>query len=72
MLSASFAPSASSLATSFGRLRQEACLEDIGFRHPRGLDRSVLLSLADGLLIWGHSPAVCLAEVRPSLDLRGP
>jgi DNA replication protein DnaC len=27
------------------RLRQEACLEDIDFRHPRGLDRSVVLAL---------------------------
>ena len=27
-------------------LRQEAAVEDIDFRHPRGLDRSVILSLA--------------------------
>lgn len=27
-------------------LRQEAAIEDIDFRHPRGLDRSVILSLA--------------------------
>ena len=31
----------------FARLRQDACLEDIDFRHPRGLDRSLLLGLAD-------------------------
>lgn len=28
------------------RLRSQACIEDIDFRRPRGLDRSVLLSLA--------------------------
>jgi len=38
----------------FARLRQEACLEDIDFRHPRGLDRAVLLSLADGRWITHH------------------
>ena len=38
----------------FARLRQEACLEDIDFRHPRGLDRSVLLGLADCRWIAHH------------------
>ena len=28
------------------RLRQQAVIEDVDFRHPRGLDRSLLLSLA--------------------------
>lgn len=28
------------------KLRQSACLEDIDFRHPRGLDRSLVMSLA--------------------------
>lgn len=28
------------------RLRQDACIEDIDFRYPRGLDRSLLLSMA--------------------------
>jgi DNA replication protein DnaC len=28
------------------RLRQDACIEDIDFRHPRGLDRVLLLSMA--------------------------
>jgi DNA replication protein DnaC len=28
------------------RLRQDACIEDLDFRHPRGLDRSMVLSLA--------------------------
>ena len=42
----------------FARLRQEACLEDIDFRHPRGLDRAVLLSLADGRWIAHHDNCV--------------
>ena len=28
------------------KLRQNACLEDIDFRHPRGLDKSVIMQLA--------------------------
>ena len=31
----------------FARLRQQACVEDIDFRSPRGLDKSLLLALAD-------------------------
>ncbi len=38
----------------FARLRQEACLEDLDFRAPRGLDKSLLLSLADGRWIAHH------------------
>ncbi len=30
------------------KLRQNACLEDIDFRHPRGLDKSVIMQLACG------------------------
>ena len=30
------------------RLRHCACIEDIDFRQPRGLDRDLVLSLADG------------------------
>ena len=42
----------------FARLRQEACLEDIDFRHPRGLDRAVLLSLADCRWLAHHDNCV--------------
>jgi len=35
-------------------LRQEACVEDIDFRHPRHLDRSVVLSLASCQWITQH------------------
>jgi DNA replication protein DnaC len=30
------------------KLRQNACLEDIDFRHPRGLDKSMMMQLASG------------------------
>jgi len=38
----------------FAKLRQEACLEDIDFRAPRGLDRSAVLALADCRWIAHH------------------
>lgn len=36
------------------KLKQQACVEDVDFRHPRGLDRSVFFSLADGRWIREH------------------
>jgi DNA replication protein DnaC len=30
------------------KLRQNACVEDIDFRHPRGLDKSLMMQLASG------------------------
>lgn len=42
----------------FARLRQEACLEEIDFRHPRGLDRSLLLGLADCRWVAHHDNCV--------------
>ena len=36
------------------RLRHAACVEDIDFRQPRGLDRDLVLSLADGRWIRDH------------------
>ena len=29
------------------KLKQQACMEDINYRHPRGLDKAVLLALQD-------------------------
>ncbi len=29
------------------KLRQQACVEDVNFRHPRGLDKSLFMQLAD-------------------------
>jgi len=40
------------------RLRQTAVVEDIDFRHPRGLDRSVILALASCL--WVNKRESCL------------
>jgi DNA replication protein DnaC len=36
------------------RLRQQACLEDIDYQHPRGLDKSLLLSLGTCRWIGDH------------------
>ena len=36
------------------KLRQNACVEDIDFRHPRGLDKSVITKLADCQWIKQH------------------
>ena len=36
------------------RLRHAACMEDIDFRQPRGLDRDLVLSLADGRWVREH------------------
>jgi len=36
------------------KLRQNACIEDIDFRHPRGLDKSVITKLADCRWIKNH------------------
>jgi DNA replication protein DnaC len=35
------------------KLRQNACIEDIDFRHPRGLDKSLIMQLASGKWIKG-------------------
>src|SRR5229473_3597049 len=37
------------------KLRQEASVEDIDFRTPRGLDRSVIMSLAHAAIRRGHT-----------------
>ena len=36
------------------RLRQQACMEDIDYRHPRKLDKSLMQSLASGQWIRNH------------------
>lgn len=36
------------------KFKQQACVEDVDFRHPRGLDRSVFFSLADCQWINAH------------------
>ena len=36
------------------KLRHAACIEDIDFRQPRGLNRDLVLSLADGRWVREH------------------
>ena len=40
------------------KLRHAACIEDIDFRHPRGLDKDLILSLADGRWVREHLNAL--------------
>lgn len=37
------------------KLRQDGCIEDIDFRHPRGLDKSLVIRLADCQWIKKHN-----------------
>ncbi|MGY4501311.1 DNA replication protein DnaC [Bradyrhizobium sp. GM24.11] len=39
----------------YAKLRQEACVEDIDYRTPRGLDRSLLTMLVEGRWIDDHA-----------------
>jgi DNA replication protein DnaC len=58
----------------YARLRQQACVEDIDYRTPRGLDRSLFAKLAEGRWIDEHTnllicgPAECDSYCS-SLDL---
>ncbi|HEV1992464.1 MAG TPA: ATP-binding protein, partial [Candidatus Dormibacteraeota bacterium] len=36
------------------KLRTSACIEDLDFHHPRGLDRAQILSLADAQWVGAH------------------
>lgn len=36
------------------KLRQAACIEDIDYRHPRGLDKSLMLQLVTGQWVREH------------------
>jgi len=40
------------------KLRQQACMEDIDYRHPRGLDKSLMMSLMNCAWIRGHLNAI--------------
>jgi len=42
------------------RLRQAACLEDVDYRTPRGLDRSLIHSLASGRWLHEHNNVLIL------------
>src|SRR3954462_11767416 len=39
----------------YAKLRQQACVEDIDYRTPRGLDRSLLTMLVEGRWIDDHA-----------------
>lgn len=39
----------------YAKLRESACVEDIDFKYPRGLDKGQLLSLASGRWLTEHN-----------------
>ncbi|MEY9181313.1 DNA replication protein DnaC [Bradyrhizobium sp. USDA 313] len=39
----------------YAKLRQQACVEDIDYRTPRGLDRALFTQLAEGSWIDAHA-----------------
>jgi DNA replication protein DnaC len=39
-------------------LREQACIEDINYRHPRNLDRSVIQRLSTGQWVTGHQNVI--------------
>jgi hypothetical protein len=48
------------------RLRQAACLEDVDYRTPRGLDRSLIHSLASGRAVFTLHCTEHTSPSRPS------
>lgn len=44
------------------RLKQQASVEDIDFRHPRGLDKSVMLTLSNGNWIRNHQNVIVTGQ----------
>src|SRR5260370_16790876 len=46
------------------KLRQEASVEDIDFRTPRGLDRSVIMSLAQAAWVAAHHNLLVTGPIR--------
>lgn len=42
------------------KLRQQACIEDVDYRSPRGLDRALFQKLAEGGWIEAHDNLVCV------------
>lgn len=42
-------------AFATAKLRQQACVEDIDYRTPRGLDRALFTQLAEGSWIDAHA-----------------
>ncbi len=54
------------------KLRQEASVEDIDFRTPRGLDRSVLMSLAQAGWVTAHHNVLVTGPVLDDFLLTSP
>ena len=48
------------------RLKHDACLEDVDFRHRRGLDKPLVLSLADGRWVRDHLNVLICGPTGPA------
>jgi DNA replication protein DnaC len=46
------------------KLRQQACVEDIDYRNPRGLDRALFQKLAE--ILWGARQGYSILAVEPT------
>ena len=45
------------------KLRQNACIEDIDFRHPRGLDKTLFMQLADCRYLKEHNNVLIIGPI---------
>ena len=48
------------------KLRHRACIEDVDFRQPRGLDKDLVLSLADGRWVREHLNVLITGPADPA------
>ncbi len=54
------------------KLRQQACIEDVDYRYPRGLDRALFQKLIEGEWITVHDNLALLGPRTLHLNARGP
>ena len=48
------------------KLRQQACVEDVDYRNPRGLDRALFQKLAEGEWINAHDNLALIGPTDPA------
>ena len=50
----------------YAKLRQQACIEDVDYRAPRGLDRALFQKLAQGDWIKAHDNLALIGPTEPA------
>ena len=50
----------------YAKLRQQACVEDVDYRSPRGLDRALFQKLAQGDSIKAHDNLALIGPTEPA------